>query len=143
MKLTIEHNGEVYSCSLLYDDIYSVHKHFNRDTILGKFSIENDYIHVNDNINLNLLESLKEKFKKVINIKQEINDDLERMNDNIPEIYAPLPKYYDNHPNIETLNSCIESTDYVMAISRRDPEVLLMRILQNQKTIMTVLELGD
>lgn len=53
-----------------------------------------------------------------------------------PEITAPQPKYYREAPDIETVSSCLDSTDYVMAWCRHDIQVMLMRVLQNQRTIL-------
>lgn len=52
----------------------------------------------------------------------------------IPEITPPMPEYTDS---VETLESCIDASEYVLAIERGDIEVMLARILKNQITIMT------
>jgi len=57
--------------------------------------------------------------------------------ENIPEITAPRAEYYLHCPEVETTQSCLNSTDFVMTHCRHDIQVMLMRILQNQKTILT------
>jgi hypothetical protein len=59
--------------------------------------------------------------------------------ENVPEITAPQVSFYSNAPGIETIQSCLNSTDFVMTHCRHDIQVMLMRILQNQKTIMEIL----
>lgn len=71
-----------------------------------------------------------------------LNNEISKSRDggNIHEIIPPLIDFI-RHDNTvtESLKSCIDNSDFVLSTSMDDIQVLLVRILKNQQTIMNVL----
>lgn len=109
-------------------------KNFGPKIFLGRFEVPSGHlIQLGETADTNLFNVIRRMMLERILSEQ---CTFENIMEDAPEITSPRPIYYEYAPGIETIQSCLDSTDYVMAHSRHDIQVMLMRILQNQRTIL-------
>ena len=72
---------------------------------------------------------------------QGLLDEVDEHHEEIHEIGAPTPSYVPTLTGgvVETLDSALSSTEFVLAAGRDDAVLMLARILENQRTILYTL----
>ena len=138
--------GEVFIAQMSPDGmgVWNIYIHHNQvsddyvgSVILREGQVVDNILAEGSIIDDDVWQDVVEQFQtKVLEAANEEYTELDQRED-IPEITPPLPEYTEVHGlQAESVESALNSTDFVLATCMDDPTVLLARILHNQRTIL-------